>query len=70
MANSHNVSKIRCLYFDVPKDKCMENNAMRKVGKHMSKNVPSVCIHTFFKNHVPPSIDEGFTEDIVKISYA
>lgn len=54
MAQNEGIKQIRCLYFDVPKEKCMENNALRKVGVHMSKNVPGVCIHSFFKNHVKP----------------
>ena len=67
MAKSLGVTKIRCLYFTIEKEICMEHNALRKVGTHMSKNVPSVCIHTFFKNHVPPTMKEGFTDEIIKI---
>jgi hypothetical protein len=47
----------------------MENNALRKVGTHMSKNVPNVCIHTFFKNHVKPEKKEGFTSEVIIIKY-
>jgi bifunctional polynucleotide phosphatase/kinase len=69
MAKDLGIKYVRCLYFDIPKDRCMENNSLRKVGTHMSKNVPSVCIHTFFKNHEMPRKDEGFTSDIIKIKF-
>lgn len=32
---------------------------------HISKNVPSIAIHTFFKRIETPKKDEGFTEDII-----
>jgi hypothetical protein len=34
----------------------------------MSGNVSSVVIHSFFKNHEPPQINEGFAE-IINIEY-
>ena len=41
----------------------MHNNLQRKVNehrKHLSKAVPSVAIHTFFKNVEEPHPAEGF----------
>ena len=46
----------------------MMNNNMRKIdinkGEHLSKKVPSVAIHTFFKRFSIPTEKEGFTEII------
>ena len=46
----------------------MQNNDLRKIEggsfKHMSKAVGKVIIHTFWKNHVPPKLEEGFSEVI------
>ena len=56
----------------------MENNSIRKIDSkfnkerglmHMSKNVPSIAIHTFFKKIESPKKEEGFTEDIIKIKF-
>jgi bifunctional polynucleotide phosphatase/kinase len=55
----------RCFYFDVPKDICMHNNTQRAVNthrKHLSKKIAAVPIHSFFKNHVKPTLKEGFEE--------
>lgn len=59
----------RCVYFDIDKPTCFHNNFMRKANshrKHLSKAVPGIPIHSFFKNHIEPKLSEGF-EDIVKI---
>lgn len=56
---------IRCFYFDVPKETCMHNNKMRKINEHrnhLSKKVPDIPIHSFFKNHIKPVEKEGFSE--------
>ena len=56
---------IRCFYFNVPKDVCQHNNKQRKINTHrahLSGKIPDIPIHSFFKNHVKPSKDEGFTE--------
>jgi hypothetical protein len=56
----------------------MENNSIRKIDSksikdrglmHMSENVPSIAIHTFFKKIEFPKKEEGFTEDIIKIKF-
>lgn len=64
------MSQVRCLYFTVDKETCMENNNLRKLnsGDHMSGSVSKVVIHSFFKNHEPPAKDEGFSE-VIKIAY-
>ena len=62
---------VRCLLFETPKDVCMHNNYQRKVNghrKHMSKAVPPIPIHGFFKNSTKPSMDEGF-EEILKVEF-
>ena len=56
---------VRCFYFDVPKEVCMHNNKQRKTNphrQHLSKKVPDIPIHSFFKNHVKPQESEGFSE--------
>ena len=55
----------------------MENNSLRKLEQktaersmmHMSKNVPSIAIHSFFKNKETPKKEEGFTQDIIKVQF-
>ena len=62
---------IRALYFDVLKDTCIHNNIQRKANihhKHLLNAVPTIPIHSYFKNHTMPTIDEGF-ESIVKINF-
>ena len=69
IAINHGVKSIRCIYFDIAKEICMENNSLRKLEQkttersmmHMSKNVPSIAIHSFFKNKEIPKLEEGFT---------
>lgn len=61
--------KARCIYFEIDKKTCMHNNFMRKANSHrthLSGPVPGIPIHSFFKNHTMPRVEEGFTE-IVKI---
>ena len=61
----------RCVWFDIDKPTCMHNNFMRKANEHrehMSKSVPSVAIHTWFKNFEEPTTKEGF-DDVVKIGF-
>jgi hypothetical protein len=36
------------------------------VDHNLSKRVPTIAIHTFYKNFVEPSLDEGFQE-IIKV---
>ena len=55
----------------------MENNSLRKLEQktaersmmHISKNVPSIAIHLFFKNKEIPKKEEGFTQDIIKVQF-
>ena len=59
----------RCIYFDIDKQTCFHNNFMRKANthrNHLSKAVPGIPIHSFFKNHTEPEVSEGFKE-VVKI---
>ena len=54
---------IRAFFFNTDKATCIHNNAQRKNNthrEHLSKSVPSVAIHTFFKNYTKPTISEGF----------
>lgn len=39
----------------------MESGA---VDHNLSKRVPTIAIHTFYKNYVEPSLNEGFQEII------
>ena len=62
---------VRCFYFSTPKETCIHNNLMRKVNehrKHLSKAVPAIAIHTFFKNLQVPTVSEGF-ESVIKIDF-
>ena len=62
---------VRALFFDVTKELCMHNNVQRKNNnhhKHLSKAVPSIPIHSFFKNHTVPAVAEGF-ESIITINF-
>lgn len=48
---------IRCFIFDIPKEVCLHNNKQREVNtmrQHLSKKVPSIPIHSFFKNGEKP----------------
>ena len=71
LAQENELTEIKCLYFETTKEQCMTNNALRK-GEggylHMSGSVGKVVIHSYFKNHEKPSLEEGFTE-IVNIPY-
>ena len=49
----------------------MHNNFMRKVNthrKHLSEAVPSIAIHTYFKNLEEPTAGEGF-DSVTKIGF-
>ena len=63
---------MRALYFQTDKETCLHNNSLRKVHtdniQHLSKAISKVVIHTYFKNHVAPTIKEGFGE-IIEIPY-
>lgn len=62
---------IRCFYMTTDKPTCMHNNFMRKANvnrEHMSKAVPAIAIHTFFKNYAEPTLAEGF-ESVLKIQF-
>lgn len=63
---------MRALYFQTDKETCMLNNSLRKIDtpehSHMSKSVSKVVIHTYFKNHVAPALNEGFSE-VIEIPY-
>jgi hypothetical protein len=70
LAEKNKVKQIKCLVFETKKEQCLANNDLRKMfGEksqggylHMSKNISKVVIHSFFKNHEPPTKEEGFTE--------
>mmetsp|Transcript_23247 Transcript_23247/g.28830 ORF Transcript_23247/g.28830 Transcript_23247/m.28830 type:complete len:156 (-) Transcript_23247:66-533(-) len=62
---------VRCFYMRTDKETCMHNNFQRKANthrKHLSKAVPSVAIHTYFKNAVKPKLSEGF-ETIIELDF-
>lgn len=62
---------VRCFYLTTDKETCMHNNFQRKantIRKHLSKAVPSIAIHSFFKNMVKPSLSEGF-ESIKELEF-
>ena len=61
----------RALFFDVSKEVSMHNNLQRKVNthhKHLSNAVPSIPIHSFYKNSTVPTLNEGF-ESIIRINF-
>lgn len=70
LARKLKVDSVRCLVLTTSKDVCLAQNALRKVEReeNMSKAVPSVAIHTFFKRAVPPTGSEGFDE-IIEVSH-
>lgn len=37
---------------------------------HLSKNVPSIAIHIFFKKFEMPTKSEGFSEDIISVEFS
>lgn len=56
---------MRCFVFDIPKEVCIHNNIQRQTNtarKHLSGKVPTIPIHSFFKNAEKPSMNEGYTE--------
>jgi len=62
---------IRAIYFDVPKERSMENNFQRKANshrQHLSRGISEIPIHTFYKHHTVPTEKEGF-EKIIKVSF-
>ncbi|KDO23095.1 hypothetical protein SPRG_11939 [Saprolegnia parasitica CBS 223.65] len=66
MAKAQGVS-VRCFYLDLPKPLVFHLNAFRALMKQLhpdaaehKSDVPDMVIHGFFKNLVPPSVDEGF----------
>ncbi|EQC36121.1 hypothetical protein SDRG_06237 [Saprolegnia diclina VS20] len=66
MATAEGVS-VRCFYLDLPKPLVFHLNAFRALMKQLhpdaaehKSDVPDMVIHGFFKNLVPPSVDEGF----------
>jgi bifunctional polynucleotide phosphatase/kinase len=70
IAKSLNIP-VRALYFDVDKQTCFHNNFMRKANahrKHISKAVPGIPIHGFFKNHTVPLVSEGFAS-VIRINF-
>ena len=74
IAKAAEVSQVRCFHFDIPKDKCLENNDLRKVSvpgskPHISDHVPKIAIHTFFKNFKMPEKSEGFTQEPIRIEW-
>ena len=63
---------VRCFYMQTAKETCMHNNLQRKINEHrahLSKAVPSVVIHSFFKNAHAPTVSEGF-ESVIKIDFS
>ena len=67
LAKEAGIKTVRCIYFQTDKETCLVNNDLRKLADstkgylHMSGNVSKIVIHTYFKNHVPPTTKEGFT---------
>lgn len=56
---------VRCFYFNTDKDTCFHNDYMRVVNdkrEHLSGKAGSIPIHSWFKNHEVPKVEEGFTE--------
>ncbi|CAH0489130.1 unnamed protein product [Peronospora farinosa] len=57
---------IRCFEMDVDKPLSMHLNTFRSLTQQ--KRIPDVAIHGFYKNFVPPTVKEGFTE-VVKVPF-
>ncbi|EGZ27617.1 hypothetical protein PHYSODRAFT_475692 [Phytophthora sojae] len=57
---------IRCFEMDVPKPLSMHLNTFRSLTEQ--KKIPDVAIHGFYKNLVPPTVNEGFAE-VVKVQF-
>ncbi|KAE8880165.1 hypothetical protein PF005_g16674 [Phytophthora fragariae] len=55
---------IRCFEMDVPKPLSMHLNTFRSLTEQ--KKIPDVAIHGFYKNFVPPTVNEGFAEVCVR----
>ena len=63
--------KARCIFFDTPKETCVHNNKQRALNTHrdhISKKVPIIALHVFFKNIVTPKASEGF-ERVIKVNF-
>ena len=63
--------KARCLFFDTSKEVCKHNNKQREINlhrDHLSKKVPIIALHIFFKNLAHPSLNEGF-ENIITVNF-
>ena len=72
IAKKYNVP-YRCILFTTPKEVCIHNNKQRggvnTARVHLSKKVPPVPIHDWFKNLEMPSIEkEGFSE-LIRIDF-
>merc|ERR1712232_108733 len=54
------------LRYDVPKELCFHLNAYRMLNTsselHRAEKVPSMIIHTFYKNVEEPQVAEGFSK--------
>ena len=62
---------VRCFVMTTDKQTCIYNNLQRKANthrRHISKAVPTIAIHTFFKTFAKPVASEGF-ESIVQIKF-
>ncbi|CAI5742607.1 unnamed protein product [Hyaloperonospora brassicae] len=57
---------IRCFEMDVDKPLSMHLNTFRSLT--LQRKVPDVAVHGFYKNLVPPTINEGFAE-VVKVPF-
>ena len=55
----------RLIKFIADKETCLRQNSLRKVGSHMSKAVPVVAIHSFFKNAEEPT--EDFYDEVIEV---
>jgi len=66
LASEHLYKRI-AIVFDVPKELCMKLNSIRSINPHrthLSKTVPDIPIHSYFKNLEPPTLlefDEIYT---------
>jgi bifunctional polynucleotide phosphatase/kinase len=62
---------VRCFFIKIPKTLSFHLNNLREINvsrQHSSKSVPSVVIHTWYKNIEEPSLAEGF-KDVIEIPF-
>jgi bifunctional polynucleotide phosphatase/kinase len=51
---------VKCVYFDVPEEICLHNNAYRELHEKDKKRVPGIAYHSFYTKFQLPCLDEGF----------